>query len=56
MAHLERITAVGLSVDHLHQLLVDSFTGAVPLSPVVTRSTAIFRHPDVLRVVQGFEG
>ena len=53
-AHLERVTTVGLSVYHLHDLLVDRLSCLVPISPVVTSSHAVLADIEVLGVVYVF--
>lgn len=52
--YLERIAAVGFSVDHVHQLFLHTLAHRVAGRPVVSRSCAILVHIKVLWVVDVF--
>jgi hypothetical protein len=51
-SHLERVGALCLAIDHLHDLLVDALGRGVTHGPVVARSAAILGDKDVLRIVE----
>lgn len=52
VANLQRVASLSFSIDHLHNLLIQPLTRSIPIRPVVSSTTAIFRHENVLRVVQ----
>jgi hypothetical protein len=51
-AHLQGVTPLRFAVDHFHDILVQLLSGRVSLCPVVSRTTAILRHEDILRVIE----
>ena len=50
--HLERVTTLRFAINHLHNVLVQLLATCVSLCPIVSRTTAILGHEDVLRVVK----
>lgn len=52
VTYLERVTTLGFSIDHLHDVLVQFLAGRVSLCPIVSCTTTILGHEDVLGVVQ----
>lgn len=52
----EGVTAVGLAVNHLHDILADGLTGLVAITPVVGGAHAIFTDVEVFGVVDVFVG
>jgi hypothetical protein len=52
VVHLQRVAAFSFSIDHLHNLLIQPLPRSIPLRPVIPSPTSIFRHENVLRVVQ----
>ena len=52
ISHFKRIAAFGFSVNHFHNLFINSFSSRVSLSPIIPRSAAIFRNKNVLWIVQ----
>lgn len=53
---LKRVAAVGLAVDHVHDLLLHRFAHGIAGSPVVARARAILVDVEVLRVVDVLVG
>lgn len=51
IAYLKRVATVRLSVNHLHNILVNRLTALVSVTPVIRRSHSILAHVKVLRVV-----
>jgi hypothetical protein len=49
--HLERVTTVRFSVDHLHDLFMHQLSRLVPITPVVAGSNAALANIEVLGVV-----
>ena len=49
---LERVGAVRLAVDHVHDLLLDLFGLGVAAGPVVSRASSVGRDEKVLHVIQ----
>lgn len=49
--YLEGVTSVGLAVDHLHNILMNTLARLVTLTPVVGSSDAILAHKEVLGIV-----
>lgn len=54
-AYLERVTAVGLAVYHLHDVLTHSLARLVPVTPVVCGADAILANVKVLGIVDVLE-
>lgn len=52
--YLEGITAISLSVYHLHDLLMDGFSGLVSITPVVASTDTRFADVEVLGVIDVF--
>jgi hypothetical protein len=51
-AHLQRVTPLRFAVDHFHDVLVQLLSRRVSLCPVVSRTTAVLGHEDVLWVIE----
>lgn len=49
--YLEAVTAVCLTVDHIHELILRPAAHLIPLRPVVTSTCALLVHVDIFRVV-----
>lgn len=54
-AYLERVTAVGLAVYHLHDILTHGLASLVPIAPVVCGADTILANIEVLRIVYVLE-
>jgi len=51
-AHLERVAALRFTIDHLHNVLVELLARRVSLRPVISRTAAVLRHENILRIIQ----
>lgn len=49
--YLERVTAIRLSVNHLHDIFVDQLSRLITIAPIISSSGSVFADKEVLRVV-----
>ena len=52
--YLERVTAVSLTLDHLHDLLVDRFAILISITPIITGARTCLPDEEVLGIVYVF--
>jgi hypothetical protein len=55
-AYLEGVAAIGLAINHFHDILIHRLTTLVTITPVVGRAYTIFTHIEVLGVVNVLVG
>ena len=53
-SYLERVTPLGLAIDHIHDLVMDLRSSCVSSSPVVARTCSAFVDEEVLGIVDLF--
>lgn len=54
--YFKRVTAVGFTVYHLHDILAHGLTRLVAITPVVCGTDAILANVEILRIIYVFEG
>ena len=54
--YLKRVTAICLSIDHIKDLLLHSFTCSIPCSPIVASTHSILSDEEILGIVDVLVG
>jgi hypothetical protein len=49
--HLQRIAPIGLSVNHLHDILMNKLSCLIPISPIIRSPYTVFANEEIFRVV-----